>query len=125
MRSLTLIILLLKQFDKVLITPVLQSRFLNWLSLDDRPEKLRFFLLEASPDRPEVPLHQFFDLPKIIAFLKILLLYFFHHLEVLLVDPLPGVFNGKGNAHPAVEEDELEEEEDGEDSVLDLAWFQI
>ena len=45
----------------------------------------------------------------------------FHHLEVLIVDALPRVFNGKGDAHPSVEEDELEEEEDGEDSVLDLA----
>ena len=50
-----------------------------------------------------------------------LLLYFFHHLEVLLVDALPRVFNGESDAHPAVEEDELEEEEDGEDGVLDLA----
>ena len=41
--------------------------------------------------------------------------------QVLIVDALPRVFNGKGDAHPSVEEDELEEEEDGEDSVLDLA----
>ena len=51
--------------------------------------------------------------------------WIFHYLEVFLVGALPRIVEGEGDPHPAVEEDELEKEEDGEDSVLDLAGFQI
>ena len=68
-------------------------------------------------------LHQLLDLGENILdkFKK----FSFNHLEVLLVDALPGVVEGKGDTHPAVEEDELEEEKDGEDRVLELAWVWV
>ena len=73
-------------------------------------------------------LHQLFDLPntesqaaQFFCIFKNYILGFFSHLEVLLVDALPRVVKGKGDSHPPVEEDELEEEEDREDGVLELA----
>ena len=69
-------------------------------------------------------LHQLLDLGENILD-KFKKCFPFNHLEVLLVDALPGVVEGKGDTHPAVEEDELEEEKDGEDRVLELAWVLV
>ena len=47
--------------------------------------------------------------------------WIFHYLEVFLVGALPRIVEGEGDPHPPVEEDELEEEEYGENSVLELS----